>query len=1337
MNKESVYYKIEIKNNDVYAIKNVYLQITDIVDYFDYNFNLMYTNGNGVKYSYVANNYECYKYLNTINEPITFPIGNAVSWFSLNDFNYPDYICISLIEAIQPNESFIMLAYTSDTDNSKDGKDIFEFYDDFNDDKTFLNNFHVYDNMIYEQNVGGILIHPQSITQSGKLLTSQRTFSYDSIDVFQIMARWRVKSQYTTDSSYIGLIKTRTGLKFESSKYVYSTRSNECRVQNVKIDNGYTNTGWNYGLYTFRPAQFRMYDEFYGSKTVSVSYTNFDDYYLCFQHSNPNVNSINNNIRYDFIAKTAFPLIAPTCTISRKTKFYETYTSNIKTTISEPEIDLSKVDNFECVTIDSEEYNNAYIRFAYSFDDKETWVIYNTETGVWEEVGIEDIIIENSNLFDSNNSKGMTPELVANLTSTEFDKAIAVFGTSKFYIMACYKSDLQTMAVVRDIYENDIPSLYSEGFTINSDFKKISLAYKCLININNSSNNIDYDNYQFRVNISNYLLNNSENIRIVDGETFENIPFTYEYTDGVCHSSDSLALPYQSKTGYIWIKTSVDHNSIKQLYILNNDINKATEGYDIFDRYCDFTRGVTDFFTLDADINLDITINGTTLYNRKGMYGKFDDILDDSEYIVEVTSAITKNYVTNVSGSRIMISSLSAVAETGTSTNFVANVYSSIIGSYGTNDYLVFTNTGVIQSGISFDVFEKYGMVLRKDLNSLKIYKNNDLYKSLTIGNYNVGVDMIRLGYMNRLSEKESTITPTIYKLFIIRKYNDILPNISTIYEYDDMGLVKTNDSTNFKFNNDFFKSITSIKCHENKPLNTNIRYLFSFDNANTWYKWSTDEQLYTNGWKYRYGLTIDKNRVPYELTDFKLPIKLDISSGTGGQNVTGIFDHLRNGEYYSFFDTCTGNLNTKWDLNYSGDCSATYSDSKLNLSVNDNLLHGINTSTIETYPTEGETTIIFDWNPASSYSFINDEGVSAFGLISFIPTSNVSYTDTGNIPNFDADNKAFLGVSLKSDISKLITIHARINGDDGTDFTTSWGFPSDNDSSATYRVKLCVNWDKFTIKLYINNKQLNNIMNFNPIIKTIIGEEFKVNFHWHCNYRSGIQKFSNILIYKNNGESPLGLRYFNDNKYKLYATTSGGVNCPIEIVSFDCHNRTALILATVPHIAKTDDTIIYLYYDKYHRDNSTISLNPSYVFDGYEYIKNYQLSTNSEVIKRWAEIPIDSISTLGNIGDEISNNPDIPYRSMMEHNIIDVAICLTTTDSTKTPSLNGLDINCVYDKIENVAKIHNVNVFYENQYGEYTPDISTDIRFYKIDTADFAGFYRIKNLIGKIIFNY
>lgn len=1340
MNKDAVYYKIKITNNDTYDIKNVYLDITDIVADFDYNFNIVNTNGNVVKYSYVSNNYECYRYINTGIVPIIFPQGNAGSWLSVNEYNLPTTICISLTDVISPNTEIVLLAYPDDVDNSRNGVDIFELYDDFNNRELFSSKFNSSDiNSYYVEN-GKLIIIPQLVTDTNNIITSEQLFNYNSNTTFQIMTRWKTDRLYTVDSSYIGIIKSRNGYNYEQSKYLFSTRLSNCKIVNTTIGAGYSASNWNYGIYNFNPSIFRMHDSVYGTITSSINYTSTSSQYLCVHHSKPTQASNSNKTEYDFIAKTAFPLIAPTYTITKKTKYYETYTDNKKTVLSEPAIDLSVIDNFSHIQILSEELYKAYLRFAFSFDNKNTWVIYNTDSGLWDSVSEDDVVVTNNNLFDDINSKGMLPELVSTLGFNEFEKAINVFGKNNFYIMGCYKSDTQISDVVRDIYEIDITKMYSEEFSVNSSFKKIELAYKGTITINNSSTGMSYVDFPFKINIAQYISINGEDIKIVDSNTYIDVPFTYEYSDGICHSGDVFALPSQVKTGYIWIKYSIGIGLTKQLLVLNHTSNKACEGYEIFSKYCDFTKGISDFFIMDDDTHMDITNYGSTFNNKRGMYYKFDDALEHGEYITEVSSAVAGSVMSNISsGARILLSNIENVPTNGSSINFVSNLYSTLnvgVNSITNNNYMLYDNSVVVQTPILLNTFIVYGMVLNRASNFIHLYKNDVIFRTTTYGSFDDGIDIVRLGYLNSLSDHEELIAATTYKWFRIRKYNETLPTFLTTYEYDDSAIIKTNDDTNFKFNNDFFSELSSVSCHEKKPVNTSIRYLFSFDGARTWNKWSTDEQLFPNGWKNRYILTIDKNRVPSELVNYKLPIKLSSSSGTGHQDCTLIFDHLRNGEYYTTFDSCTGDVSSNWDSVIDSDCTATYANNSLVLNVNNtNSKKGVNVLSKQSYTTSNISTFIFDWNPCDGSNYLSDDGDNGFGLASILPTGIV-YNEDGNIPNFNINNKVFMGIKLRSNISKVIEIHAKVNGTVDSEYETKWEFALDNNVNITYRIKLVVDWNKFVIKLYINNIQVNNIMNFNPIIKTSIGSSFKFNLHWHINYRNGAQKFSNILVY-NNDSSPLGLRYYNDNRYKIYVTTSTGINCPIEEVSFDCHGRTALILAKIPYISNTSDTTIYLYYDKNHKDNSDITLNGTYIFNNYEYIKNYQYNTHLGVVKRWAETGIDSIASNGNVSTDFSTISSVDFRSSMIANKIDVCICLLTDDNTKTPTIDGFELNCKYNKIDNIAKITGVKLFYENQFGYYTPDISTDITFYKINTDDFAGYYRIKNIIGKVIFNY
>ena len=565
MNKDAVYYKITITNNDIYPIKNIYMDISTIIDDFDYKFNIYYTSGNIIKYSYVSNNYECYKYMDINNNPITFPQGNATSWMSTTN-NTPNLICITLPNYLNPNSSVPILIYPSDIDNSIDGDYLFEFYASFNNAATFSSKFHSYSSSTYYLENGVLTLIPQPITVNNNILTSQNGFLFSASTPFQISTRWKIDNFHTTDSSYIGLIKTRSGLNYESSKYLYTTNNTNCKVINTIISNtGYNYTPWNHSILTFTNQYFKMLDGYYGSKNQVTAYSNFVNHYIGISHSIPNPAIINSNrIKYDFVAKTAFPIIQPTYTIAKKTKYYETYTSNKKTVISDPAINLSGIDNFQYIKILAEQSTNAYIRFAFSFNNKQSWCVYNSSNGVWDEISTDEIIVINNNNFDSINSKGMTPEFVGGISENQFQLAISQYGLSNFYIMACYKSDASNITVSRDLYEIDITKLYTEEFAVNSSFKKIELAYNGIITINNSSTGISYTDFPFKLNITGYLNINGENIRIVDMLTYEDIQFTYEYTGDFCHSSDIYALPEQTKTGFIWFKYSIAAGQTKQ-----------------------------------------------------------------------------------------------------------------------------------------------------------------------------------------------------------------------------------------------------------------------------------------------------------------------------------------------------------------------------------------------------------------------------------------------------------------------------------------------------------------------------------------------------------------------------------------------------------------------------------------------------------------------------------------------------------------------------------------------------------------------------------------------------
>jgi len=55
----------------------------------------------------------------------------------------------------------------------------------------------------------------------------------------------------------------------------------------------------------------------------------------------------------------------------------------------------------------------------------------------------------------------------------------------------------------------------------------------------------------------------------------------------------------------------------------------------------------------------------------------------------------------------------------------------------------------------------------------------------------------------------------------------------------------------------------------------------------------------------------------------------------------------------------------------------------------------------------------------------------------------------------------------------------------------------------------------------------------------------------------------------------------------KIAVTTRNGIQCPVEVVSWDDTGEVAELWVKVPSISSSEDTILYLYYDASHSDNT------------------------------------------------------------------------------------------------------------------------------------------------------
>ncbi len=239
-------------------------------------------------------------------------------------------------------------------------------------------------------------------------------------------------------------------------------------------------------------------------------------------------------------------------------------------------------------------------------------------------------------------------------------------------------------------------------------------------------------------------------------------------------------------------------------------------------------------------------------------------------------------------------------------------------------------------------------------------------------------------------------------------------------------------------------------------------------------------------------------------------------------------------GAYERINDDATGSFGDLWVDNSNEDSYVNYTSSKIYLRlIGGGWSEGVNLYSANSYTTQGEYTLEFDWWPVPGSSWYDDDNTDAQHAVSFtIPgltynTIKYRYNKPYNYGYY------FHLRSTKSNV---------INAGGAT-----WSFSY----STFHRAKLIVNFDTLVQSIYMDDIFIGST----GMSAGVLDDTFKLNFHWHTYSNTASQQYDNMTLTQTYGGVSANARgaFWAKDYFETYAeetNTSSDVNHPDETFS-------------------------------------------------------------------------------------------------------------------------------------------------------------------------------------------
>jgi len=210
--------------------------------------------------------------------------------------------------------------------------------------------------------------------------------------------------------------------------------------------------------------------------------------------------------------------------------------------------------------------------------------------------------------------------------------------------------------------------------------------------------------------------------------------------------------------------------------------------------------------------------------------------------------------------------------------------------------------------------------------------------------------------------------------------------------------------------------------------------------------------------------------------------------------------------------DTCDGVFSDKWIDNSNDNSSANYVNNKLDLFLNyGNEVEGVNVLTQDSFECEACYIFEFDWYPVAASGWYDDDLSDAENSIKIVRTSPSYNINSWNYNRCEqgVGTNSFLQLILRSSKSNLITVRQNVNGSYSTLINKAFTY------GTLHRVKWVVDFENYTLDLYMDDVLIANNISWNSSLLDYIGSSFKYNFHWHSYVHTANQVYDNLSITK------------------------------------------------------------------------------------------------------------------------------------------------------------------------------------------------------------------------------
>jgi hypothetical protein len=323
--------------------------------------------------------------------------------------------------------------------------------------------------------------------------------------------------------------------------------------------------------------------------------------------------------------------------------------------------------------------------------------------------------------------------------------------------------------------------------------------------------------------------------------------------------------------------------------------------------------------------------------------------------------------------------------------------------------------------------------------------------------------------------------------------------------------------------------------------------------------------------WAKRIKIDVDINKIDDPLINFPIMVKLGDSVGLTNKDVTDVFNTLTTSGTF-LEDDCSGSFDTNWSDESYGGGDASFSSSSLRIYTSGGSGQDAgNALTLGYWPTRDNYVLEFDWTPASSSSWYDDDFTDAQNLISLV-TRLPQYNHAAWVYSM-CERGVGTNTRLELHLRKTsITVRQYVNGALTTVFNHTATF------NATNNIKWSIDFNNSVMDIYLNESKVADAVSWDAgDVVNEIGSDFKFNFHWHSYNKSNSQIYDNIKL--------TGVK---DNRRRIAITSDNGTTqLYTEIENWNIVDKNAVLWTKVPLISGSVGNILYLYYDKDKSDNT------------------------------------------------------------------------------------------------------------------------------------------------------